>query len=160
MNSKSKSNVIGRKLQQIPRKTVENKDKLIRLIINNILLSGPRSLRRHPTSTVRRRSEVLAAQAFATRFPVISIARPTKPKSQPYDSRRRGRYICRREEHAIEKRRRSRVARHSAADTNDGAGIQIQFGVFRQVLPSRDVRGEFGGRYDSRERRQVSWNKT
>lgn len=97
----------------------------------------------------------MAAQAPATGLVILLIARAIESQFESHDSGGRGRYIRRREGYPSEERRRNGAAGHSAENSGSGAGVQIQFGVFRKVFSSRDSGGEFGGRYASGERRQV-----
>ena len=122
---------------------------------SKFLVTGSRQVRRHPARHLRRRPQVLAAQAPAARLALVSVARSAKPEPQSHDPRRRGRHIRGREGHAIEEGRRARSAGHPAEDTGPRARLQVQSRLFRQVLPSRHGRGESGGRHDTRERRQV-----
>jgi len=120
-----------------------------------VRLAGSWQIRWHPESPLRRRAAVLAAQAAAVGFLVLLIARAAEPELESHDPGGRGRHIRRRERHPAEKGRRNGAAGHSAENSGASAGLQIQFGLLRQVFSSRDGGGEFGGRYASGERGQV-----
>lgn len=120
-----------------------------------ICATGSWPVRRDPKNPFRQRAAILAAQAAAAGFVVLLVAWAIESQFKSYDPGGRGRYIRRREGHQAEEGRRDGIAGYSAENSSARAGVQIQFGVFRQVFSSRYDGGEFGGRHASGERRQV-----
>lgn len=97
----------------------------------------------------------MAAQATTAGLVILFVARAIKSEFESHDPGGHRRYIRRREKHQIKKGRCNGIVSHSAKNSSSGAGVQIQFGVFREVFSSRDSGGEFGGRHAFGERRQV-----
>lgn len=124
-----------------------------------IYLTGSWQIRWNSKSSFRRWPQILATQTITAGLVVLFIARTIKSQFESYDPSGHWRYIRRRERYQIKKRRCNGIVGHSAKNSSSSGGVQIQFGVFREVFSSRDSGGEFGGRHAFGERRQVWQNR-